>query len=85
MEVLGRINSICEKTYKIHEGDEYGIPRDCPIKRAYKIQMREAMYKRLVAEFNAHMLFMAVNRTPEQLVDIANNFLLSYESENVHQ
>lgn len=82
--MLERIKDIVMTRYRVHEGDEYGVPRDCPIKRAYKLQMQETMFKRLVSDFTAFCGTLG-GLSEDQVKEKVAARIKSYESEDVYQ
>ncbi len=78
-----RIREIAINCWPIHEGDEYGVPRDCPVKRAYKHQMREATYKRISQEVLSMMLQMKYEDA--DTIKMAINNYLEIESANIYK
>lgn len=79
--LLPKVQQTVISRWPIHEGDQYGKPRDCHIKRAYKMQMRDFDYQRILKEL-VTMIAGMKERSPEDINTCIDNYLKS-ESDNV--
>lgn len=80
-----RLRQIAINEYPIYDGSQYGIPKDCAIKRMWKVQQQERRLIELRQEFIDHLARMPKDgMNLEELKQYTELFFHKYESTAVH-